>query len=433
MKQRTAIYWFRNDLRLADNPALQLACEQTEQLALVYCLPPDEYTQWGFVREGQHRKCFLADTLNDLAMQCERLGQRLLIMAGVPEQILPTILQRLGADTVYCETIVAPYETAQCAALRAQRIVVNETWQSSLLDPQTLPFSLSHLPLVFTAFRQQIESAGVTSTEPLSAMQALPNFPKAILAMQSVDVHAWAGLAPIDARSAFPYHLPAWQGGETAAFKHLQRYLASGLADCYKQTRNGLIGCDYSTKFSPWLASGALSARQIHQQLKVHEAIVGANDSTYWIWFELLWRDYFRFLHWRFGSQLYRSLGLAGHGVPAHQPDLFAKWCRGETGQPFIDASMRELAATGYLSNRMRQIVASFLIHDLQCDWRAGAAWFESQLIDYDVYSNQGNWLYLAGYGTDPRPNRRFNLETQAKNYDPQQAYSQLWRNTDVQ
>jgi len=141
----------------------------------------------------------------------------------------------------------------------------------------------------------------------------------------------------------------------------------------------------------------------------------------------LLWRDHFRWLHLKHGRRLYAAQGLNQAPKPPHDPEAFSRWCLGETGHPFIDAGMRELAATGYLSNRMRQNVASYLIHDLACDWRAGAAWFESCLIDFDVYNNQGNWLYLSGRGTDPRPQRRFNPELQAKNYDPDGAYRQLW------
>ncbi len=106
------------------------------------------------------------------------------------------------------------------------------------------------------------------------------------------------------------------------------------------------------------------------------------------------------------------------------------RWTTGQTGHPFVDAGMRELRATGYLSNRMRQVVASYLIHDLKVDWRAGAAWFESQLIDYDVYSNQGNWLYIAGVGTDPRGGRRFNPDKQAADHDPAGAYQKKWGTT---
>jgi deoxyribodipyrimidine photo-lyase len=143
-----------------------------------------------------------------------------------------------------------------------------------------------------------------------------------------------------------------------------------------------------------------------------------------------LWRDHFRWLHLKHGRALYRASGLARTPPDRplrHDAAKFARWCQGRTGQPFIDAGMRELAATGYLSNRLRQNVASYLIHDLNGDWRAGAAWFEAQLLDYDVYSNQGNWLYLSGRGTDPRASRRFNPDKQARDYDPDGAYRRLW------
>lgn len=428
MEKKSALYWFRNDLRLADNAALTQACQQSDQLVLVYCLAPEENTSWGFVRVGQHRKAFLVDTLDDLAQRCEQLGHRLLILEGEPTLVLPPILKRLNINTIYCEAIAAPYEVAQVASLCEQGYCIEAIWQSSLLNPNTLPFCVENLPKIFTTFRQQIEQMGTAPPAPIPSIELFPDLPKVLHAIQSIKLKDWAGFVPIEKRSAFPYYKPQWQGGETAALAHLQRYLESGLVDQYKQTRNGLIGSDYSTKFSPWLASGALSARQIYQQLKAHEAVKGANESTYWVWFELLWRDYFRLLHLRFGAQLYRAKGLNDAATISHQPDLFLQWCRGETGQAFIDAGMRELVATGYLSNRMRQNVASYLIHDLQCDWRSGAAWFESQLIDYDVYSNQGNWLYLAGCGTDPRPNRRFNIEKQIKTYDPKHEYLQLWR-----
>jgi deoxyribodipyrimidine photo-lyase len=161
--------------------------------------------------------------------------------------------------------------------------------------------------------------------------------------------------------------------------------------------------------------------------LKQCEQAQGASDGSYWLWFELLWRDYFRFLHLKHGVQLHHASGLSSLPELAHSSADFERWCLGTTGQPLVDAGMRELHATGYLSNRMRQLVASYLVHDLQCDWRAGAAWFESQLLDYDVYSNQGNWLYVAGRGTDPRTGRRFNLQKQTQDHDPQGHYRAAW------
>ena len=232
--------------------------------------------------------------------------------------------------------------------------------------------------------------------------------------------------------ASFPWWWPDFAGGEGAALAHLARYFASDRPQHYKATRNGLSGVGFSSKFSPWLAQGALSPRVAFAALRRHEAAQGVSEGSYWLWFELLWRDYFRFLHLQHGRRLYRARGLnAAAPPPAHDPAAFVAWCEGRTGHAFIDAGMRELAATGWLSNRMRQVVASYLIHDLGCDWRAGAAWFEAQLVDYDVYSNQGNWLYIAGRGTDPRGGRRFDPDKQAATYDADGAYRVRWAELD--
>jgi len=436
--ESTVLYWFRQDLRLSDNPALTAACQHCEKdgstLALVVCLPDDEDSGWGFSRMGQHRKSYLADTVRDLAARCGQLGNRLLIVCGDPASQLPALMQTLSSTALYCEEIAAPEEIRQLKLIRQQAILMNgfqifSQWQSSLLAPEQLPFDIANLPLVFTSFRTKVEKAGCRPKQPLPPLSTLPQMPARAHLVDIVNLEQWAGLAQPDPRSAVPYQQLA-RGGETAAQQHLSRYFQSELPRTYKETRNGLIGFEYSTKFSPWLASGALSARQIYQQLVAHEAAHGQNESTYWIWFELLWRDYFRFLHMRFGRQLYVAQGLKHPPYPKqpnHHPERFLRWCQGITGESMIDAGMRELAASGYLSNRMRQIVASYLVNDLDCDWRAGAAWFETQLIDYDVYSNQGNWLYLAGVGTDPRANRRFNLQKQQQTYDPNQEYIKLW------
>ena len=182
-----------------------------------------------------------------------------------------------------------------------------------------------------------------------------------------------------------------------------------------------MLGEDYSSKFSAWLSVGCISPREIYEEVKNYEKVFGANDSTYWLIFELLWRDYFGFYlqkdklrFFRQASQLTSTVGLNA-------------WKEGRTGEPFIDANMTELRLTGFMSNRGRQNVASYLCNNLKVDWRYGAAYFEQQLIDYDVCSNWGNWAYLAGVGNDPRANRYFNTAKQAAIYDPQGRYVQLW------
>ena len=391
------IYWFRNDLRLADNPAFASARKHQGKVLAVYVHDPKHASQtlWGFERMGAHRQVFLAARLQDLRAQLQALGLQLTQLHGTPADALPAFAKLNAVARLYCEEIAAPEEQADIADLQVAGLAVHAVWQSSLLVPNDLPFAVADLPAVFTAFRNKIEKQVVNPREPLISTDNLP---------------------------------------ESAAEKHLKHYFANDFALTYKQTRNQPMNWSpeqhFSTQFSPWLACGVLSAPMIYVALKRFEAECGANDSTYWIWFELLWRDYFRFLHLQHGKKLYRKQGLGGSEmskVPNNKQG-FSRWCAGQTGEPLVDAGMRELAVTGWLSNRMRQVVASYLIHDLGGDWRAGAAWFEAQLIDYDVYSNQGNWLYIAGRGTDPRGGRRFNPDKQAQEHDPEGVYRHFWR-----
>ena len=204
----------------------------------------------------------------------------------------------------------------------------------------------------------------------------------------------------------------------------------SKLASTYKETRNQLIGSDYSTKFSAWLAIGCISPRYIYYSLKKYEEQYGSNDSTYWIVFELLWRDFFRFMMKKHREKFFLKYGIKNnnHTIGTLNLELLMKWINGITGDDFVDANMRELKHTGFMSNRGRQNTASYLCYNLKLDWRYGAAYFEEQLIDYDVSSNWGNWSYIAGVGNDPRPNRYFNTEKQSKMYDADKQYVNLWK-----
>ena len=448
----TILYWFRRDHRVSDNPALAHAiatANQTDQALLPVVVADDNGpTPWSFARQGPHRLAYEAQSRRGLAAKLKALGSNLY----QPDQAARTVnsehanppsknireliglAQRMEVSAIVCEAVNAPQELAEIHALKAAGFSVTTIEQSALLPHDSLPFELSKTPTVFSEFRRQVEKTKVMPRTPQLAPTQMPSTPNPVVCAQPYNGTAVMSQAipALDARSALPYQHADWNGDEDCAQKHLARYFASTLPGRYKTTRNGLIGTDYSTKFSPWLATGAISAAQIYQALQDHEATHGGNDSTYWIWFELLWRDHFRLMMRRFGHQLFRPEGLTQSPLPQatntkHNVQGFKRWCTGQTGNDFIDAGMRELAATGYLSNRMRQNVASFLIHDLGADWRAGAAWFEHCLIDFDVHSNQGNWAYIAGVGTDPRGGRRFNPEKQAHDYDRDASYRQLW------
>lgn len=451
------IHWFRRDLRLHDNPAL-LASLQSPSILPVACLPlAEEPTSWGFARVGPHRDSWHMQALEGLDAALRVLGSRLLVLWGAPEQVLPALARAAATPYIRCEAIDAPEEQSQVQSLRAQGLAVDTVWQSSMLDPQDMPFEPSDVPDVFTDFRRALERARVTTRQALAAPTRLPPWPdldlsplepivvpqqacteRAGVRLQHAQTIACTlGIQPEVLDSSFPLADPAWSGSEASALTHLSRYMQRGLPKLYKATRNALQGQDFSSKFSSWLATGALSARRVCQALRAFEAQHGPSEGSHWLWVELLWRDYFRFIHTKHGRRLYGRLGLSArppHGqqsLPRHDPKAFDAWRAGQTGQPLVDAGMRELAATGYLSNRMRQIVASYLIHDLACDWRAGAAWFEHHLIDFDTHSNHGNWLYIAGHGTDPRGGRRFNPEKQTREHDPDGSYRRNWACSD--
>jgi deoxyribodipyrimidine photo-lyase len=433
-----ALYWFRSDLRLKDNPNFISACKASDALLPIYVHAPQESLIWGFERISEHRLQFLRDALRDLRQQLEQLGSGLLELQAPLDSssIVDLVINAAhhhGIKTIYCEVIQAPEEMQELSALRQAGLIVHAELESTMIAVRNLPFAPEAMPDQFTQFRNTIEKAKRLFTEPVSAPSQIPslpeNFKRSELAADAFIPHGTESVPLKDGHphSSFPHYREAYRGGTTAAIAHLRQYLERALPHSYKATRNQLHGLDYSSKLSPWLALGCISARSVMQKLKQFELEQGANEGSYWLWFELLWRDYFRVLHLKYGKQLYCVSGLNQSEKPIHNTRGFEHWCSGTTGESIVDAGMRELKATGYLSNRLRQVVASYLIYDLHSDWRAGAAWFESQLLDYDVYSNQGNWLYIAGRGTDPRGGRRFNPQKQAQDHDANGSYRTLW------
>lgn len=257
-------------------------------------------------------------------------------------------------------------------------------------------------------------------------------------------VEAHRGVMPFDLPPANPagirasktgeFHLPA-RPTEADAWARLYEYIRpQGPATRYKTQRNGMLHWDDSTKFSLYLGLGLLSPRRIWNACLALEEQLGGSEEVYWIRFELLWREYFQWVAFTEGNRLFRPRGLKGSGPSPLAGDArqFDLWITGRTGDALVDAGMRELRATGYTSNRARQNLASYWIHNLQQPWRIGAAYFESQLLDYDPSANWGNWAYLAQCGNDPRPIRQFNTLKQADRYDPDGSYRRKWAGTPI-
>ena len=428
MSQRILI-WYRNDLRIHDLLALDEAVQQGAQIIPVYCFDDRQFSKnsFGFPKTGSYRAQFLRESVADLRTSLQKLGSNLVIRRGLPEKIIPAIAQKLKVDLV-CFSKEVTSEEIQVEqklkqALSSLKIKVNTYWEATLYLPEDLPFKINQTPELYTNFRKQVEKKSVIN-ESIPAPQKLPKLPEIDLGEITTLVELGLSTPEFDSRSVLKF-----KGGETEAIKRLQDYFWT--QDClrdYKQTRNGMLGANYSSKFSPWLALGCISPRYINDQVLKYEASRIKNNSTYWLIFELIWRDFFRYIVAKHGNQVFKLSGMQGITIPWKQDwQRFELWQTGNTGYPLVDANMRELAATGFMSNRGRQNVASFLTKNLGIDWRMGAEWFESLLIDYDVCSNWGNWNYTAGVGNDARGFRYFNIAKQTKDYDPQGKYLKHW------
>jgi deoxyribodipyrimidine photo-lyase len=429
MPQKKIIIWYRNDLRIHDHKALHHAIDEKAHIIPVYCFDSRQFTttSFGFPKTGKYRAQFLLESIQDLRNSLQKLDSDLIVRQGLPEKEIVAIAKQLTVDAVYyhqevtAEELIVENKLNQ--ALQAQNIAYQVFWGSTLYIPEDLPFKIDFVPELFTDFRKQIEKKSAIE-EPLPTpekLSALPNIETA-----KIPTITELGLKqPIADRRVVLKFI----GGESAALQRLKHYFwDTNCLRSYKETRNEMLGADYSSKFSPWLALGCISPRYIYDQVKQYEKERTKNDSTYWLVFELMWRDFFRFICAKHGNKIFYQSGLQDVNFPWKQDwKRFNLWTEGKTGYPLVDANMREIAATGFMSNRGRQNVASFLTKNLGINWQMGAEWFESLLIDYDVCSNWGNWNYTAGIGNDARGFRYFNIPKQSKDYDSKGDYLRHW------
>jgi len=426
---RTIVVWFKTDLRLHDNETLVKAIAQGDLIVPVYCFDDSHFveSEYGFQKTGSFRAQFLLESVIDLDNKLRALGSGLLILKGKPEIEIPKVVAQFKANKVVAKREVGFEERQTESSVQEALFKLKCEFQtystSTLYHAEDLPFSIKDIPDVFTNFRKKTEKDAVIRESFESPLQIkspkieplqLPTLEDLGLPFQSID-----------SRAAI-----AFKGGESQAVARLNHYFfETKCISNYKETRNGLIGADYSSKFSAWLALGCISPRYIYRELKQYEQEFGANDSTYWLVFELLWRDYFRFMMKKHQSKFFGKSGIKNNKIKVFKDNVqkLQDWIDGTTRIDFVDANMIELKLTGFMSNRGRQNVASYLCNDLKLDWRLGAAYFEQQLIDYDVCSNWGNWAYLAAVGNDPRENRYFNIDKQASVYDKYKEFRNLW------
>ena len=431
MSGKTILVWFRKDLRIHDNEILAEAVRKGETVVPVYCFDPRQFETTSFhtQKTGYIRARFLIECVADLQASLQKLGADLIIRKGKPEDVLPELVSKYNVTEVYHHREVASEETRISAdvenALWRLKINLKHFIGHTLYHKEDLPFPINNIPDVFSSFRKKIERD--------SSVRKCIDSPGSFSIPQDMESGELPGLSDLGfevVQNPNEQSVMKFKGGETEALKRMHSYFwETDAVRNYKQTRNSLMGADYSTKFSAWITFGCLSPREVYWEIKKYEHERGSSDSTYALFLQLLWRDYFRFMFKKYGNKFFQKIGFKGVAPEEaeNQQDLFELWKQGKTGIPFIDANIRELNSTGFMSNRGRQNVASFLVRNLKVNWMWGASYFEEKLIDYCPANNWGNWVYIAGVGNDPKEYQHFNVLKQAKEFDPNGDYVRLW------
>ena len=428
MKNRAAIIWFRNDLRLHDHEALNLLAGTMDVLVPIYCLDPRQFEiqPLGFPRLGPLRARFLIECLEDLRIGLEARGSGLYVVLGEPEKAIPRLAQTLGARVVFAEREVlgegVRVERRLAAALEPLGVPLRGYWVSTLAHPSDLPFPIANLPEQFGQFQEAV-MAGGEPRSPLPPPQKLPAYPAGLTAPTLATLVQAMGLSAVleSGKGA------GFEGGATVALANLQEFV-QGRRVSLDTLRGGAGEPDAARpdRFAPWLARGAISPRRIYQYIKYSGLTAWAGELATGVIDDLLRRDFCRFLALKGGERAERS-GRSAALDDEGARERFDRWRRGETGEPFVDAHLRELARTGHLTAFGRRLVASYLCHDLRLDWRWGAAWFASRLLDDDPSVNLADWMAATGLWRLFGGEARLDPAEQAARHDPDGSYTRRW------
>lgn len=407
------IVWHRRDLRLHDNTALALAVERSSQVMPVFILDPAILTR---PDTAPARVQYLLEALEDLSQGYQRIGGRLILRHGDPLQILPQLVRAAGATQVIWNQDVEPYAQERDRrvqqALEAAGITTQACQDMLLHGPGEILTQAGDIYSVFTPFWRNWSSQVKADPYPVPQRLETPDLDSlAIPTLQDLDMSC-------------DQDLPA--AGESVALQELDYFCLEGLIFSYDEQRN-LPAVEGTSRLSPHLRWGTLGIRQVWQTTRDAEAEVRSDEAEISLrtWRqELCWREFYKhaLATWPHLETLpYRS---EFQDFEWENPkDHFAAWCEGRTGYPMVDAAMRQLNQTGWMHNRCRMIVASFLTKDLLIDWRWGERYFMQKLVDGDLAANNGGWQWSASVGTDPKPLRIFNPATQAAKFDPEGEY----------
>ncbi|MCB8917073.1 MAG: deoxyribodipyrimidine photo-lyase [Ardenticatenaceae bacterium] len=409
----TAIWWIRRDLRLADNVALSTALAQAKQVLPVWIFDP---VLLASPYVGEKRLAFLLAGLRTLDQALQARGSRLIVRRGHPPAVLAQLLAETGAGVIIAEEDYSPYARRRDQAV-AQALPLRLVNGMAIQPPGRVLKADGSPYTVFTPFSK--------------AWHALPRPRAADLVPTPTHIPTPAGELASELIPTTPQQAAAvpFMAGEAEAQRRLRYFIDQHIA-AYAANRDQM-DIDGTSRLSPYLRFGMISPRQAAvaaygaMTTTIPEARAGAAS---WL-NELIWRDFYIHILAHFPAVRRGSFREKYDAIPWRNDETqFAAWCSGQTGYPVVDAAMRQLAATGWMHNRARMIVASFLTKDLLIDWRWGERWFMRHLVDGDPASNNGGWQWSAGTGTDAAPYFRiFNPVSQGAKFDPAGVYVRRW------
>jgi deoxyribodipyrimidine photo-lyase len=412
----TALWWIRRDLRLTDNQALAVALAQADRVIPVFVLDP---TLLNSPYVGPKRVAFLLGGLRQLDEDLRARGSRLIVRYGNPQEELTGLLTECDAETVFTEEDFTPYARQRDGGV-AERLPLHLVGGPIVHPPGTVLKADGTPYTVFTPFRRK------WNTLPPPQMSAIVQAPDRLPTPPEVSS------LPIPQEPALPSTVP-FPPGETEAQRRLKAFVDGDDPPIYRYAEaRDRLDVDGTSRLSPYLHLGMVSARQA--MVAALEAIAAAPEAEAskgaetWL-DELIWREFYVHILYHFPHVLQQSFRANLRAIPwENDKEAFAAWCEGRTGYPVVDAAMGQLVELGWMHNRARMIVASFLVKDLLIDWRWGERYFMQQLVDGDSASNNGGWQWTAGTGTDAAPYFRiFNPVLQGKKHDPQGAYVRNW------
>ncbi len=421
MPRPVAIMWFRTDLRIDDNPALRAAVESSDEIICAYVFAPEDEGPWA---PGDASRRWLARSLSALDAGLRERGSGLVLRSGPTVDALRELSAETGARSVFMgrryEPLAARHDERVIGALREDGIAVRVFETALLHDPGSLLTGSGTPYKVFTPFFRAAERIGT----PGPSGPGPRRIPGPLRLPRSEPIEA----VERRARTAVPGLDASWSPGERGAKERLHAFLGSGLGT-YAGERDR-PDLESTSRFSPHLAFGEIDVRAVlaaaREAAEADERLTRGADAFIR---QLYWREFAYHLLHHFPHTAERPLRARFEIFPWSRDDAgLAAWQRAETGYPVIDAGMRELAETGWMHNRVRLLVASFLTKDLLLPWLEGVRWFWTSLVDADLADNTLGWQWVAGCGADAAPYFRvFNPVTQGERYDPDGAYVRRW------